>query len=170
MIEKIKKYILDIIAERITREDMQKELNMTEKEVFEYSIEMMKSSLAKEDATLLEYAIYLTYIYEEHLKDYVYLLNRLLICGWHYSHEDIAWQLQQAKSPTSIKYLYDTVYAKYDYLDYDEAYALAVKCIWGLGDIRTEEAIERLKILTSSENEIIKKNALYQIERINNEL
>ncbi|GEM_PF-6903088 len=27
MIEKIKKYVLDIIAERITREDMQKELN-----------------------------------------------------------------------------------------------------------------------------------------------
>ena len=43
---------------------------------------------------------------------------------------------------------------------------IAAKCIWALGEIRTVEAKEKLKLLTQSNNKIIKENALMQLERI----
>lgn len=95
------------------------------------------------------------------------MLNNLILCGWHKQHENIAMILQRLKSPKSVDYLYTTINKKYSYLDYDDNYALAVKCIWALGDIGNKEAKEYLKKLLNSENEIIIDNARKQLERKN---
>ena len=166
MNKRVQGYILDVCAKRITREEMQCKLNMTEEDVVDYTVDLLKMCLERKDAELTEYTVILTFIYNEYRDRYVDLYNNLLLCDWHRRHEDIAFELELAKSPTSVDCLYKTVFAEYDYLDYDEFYVLATKCIWGLGEIRTEEAIEKLKTLTSSENTIIKENALYQLERI----
>jgi hypothetical protein len=55
--------------------------------------------------------------------------------------------------------------AKYAYLVFDDNYALAVKAIWALGDIGTEAAREKLKLLPQSEIEAISENAKYQLAR-----
>ncbi|CDG89183.1 HEAT repeat domain-containing protein [Xenorhabdus bovienii] len=65
----------------------------------------------------------------------------------------------------SVDALYQVSNFELDYLDFDDSYALAVKCIWGLGDIGTPEALEKLKILSISDNEIIKENAINQLKR-----
>jgi hypothetical protein len=72
---------------------------------------------------------------------------------------------QKLKSPQTIECLYKTALTQFDYLEFDEAFALAVKCIWALGDINTIEARQKLELLTQSENKIIKENAIQQLNR-----
>lgn len=85
--------------------------------------------------------------------------------SWHYRHEDIASLLQDAKSPTSIDALNKAVMTKFGYLDFDDSYALAVKCIWALGEIGTPEAMDKLTKLSKSDNKIIRDNAINQLKR-----
>jgi hypothetical protein len=56
--------------------------------------------------------------------------------------------------------------ARFPYLDYDDAFALGVKCIWALGRIQTEEAVARLTDLLSCGNTILEENAAEQLARI----
>lgn len=94
------------------------------------------------------------------------ILIRLIQEPWHQMHEDIASTLQwDIPSPKAIEVLYKTALTKFDYLDFDEAYALAVKCIWALGDINTPESMEKLELLAESKNKIIRKNAKAQLKR-----
>lgn len=94
------------------------------------------------------------------------ILNQLLMCDWHMQHENIAMLLQRLKSPSSIEALYETAIKEYEYLEYDEAHALAVKCIWALGDIGTELAKQKLQLLLNSNIPVIKENAQKQLNRI----
>lgn len=74
--------------------------------------------------------------------------------------------LQRLKLPSSIEVLYETAIKEYEYLDYDEAHALAVKCIWALEDIGTEYAEQKLQLLLNSNISVIKENAQKQLDRI----
>lgn len=94
------------------------------------------------------------------------VLSELLTAPWHEKHEDIAIALRQLKAECSVDALYETALTKYDYLDYDDSYALAVKCIWALGTIGSQVATEKLKLLEKSENEIISEEAAKQLERL----
>ena len=88
---------------------------------------------------------------------------------WHTQHENIASILQELKAPESVDCLYQAAVVDLDYLDYDEAYALAVKCAWALGAIRTEQAKEKLHMLAKSENPVKRDAALYQLKRLGSE-
>jgi predicted Zn-ribbon and HTH transcriptional regulator len=166
MIDALRNNIMRLWRNELSSTELLKILNLNEEQISEQIIKMLDKSLKNKDADLCEDAIYLICIYDKFLNKYVTRLNKLLIKNWHKKHEDIASLLQDARSPSSIENLYKTVYARYEYLDYDEAYALAVKCIWALGDIGNDDAKDKLKQLTFSENEIINKNAKYQIERL----
>jgi len=96
---------------------------------------------------------------ERHLE----LLNQLITESWHKAHEDIAGLLQYFKSNTSVESLYRAATTEFKYLHYTTA--LAVKCIWALGDINTPESQEKLKLLSQSNVTEIKKNAVYQYQR-----
>lgn len=52
-----------------------------------------------------------------------------------------------------------------DYLDYDDSYSLAVKCIWALGAIGTDNSRDRLKKLASSGQKIVEEAAAHQLNR-----
>lgn len=75
--------------------------------------------------------------------------------------------LQKLKSPKSVDYLYNAINKSYSYLDYDDNHALAVKCIWALGDIGDTQAEETLKKLLNSNNRVIVENSRKQLERRN---
>lgn len=93
------------------------------------------------------------------------ILNELILSKWHYKHEDLALILQHYQQASSVNPLYQASSLNLDYLDFDDSYALAVKCIWALGDIGTQEALEKLEILSNSDNDIIKANAIKQLNR-----
>lgn len=121
----------------------------------------------KKDSLRVDNLIYLIFKYKLFDEIFLELLNRLLAYGWHKQHENIAMLLQKLKSPSSVEVLYETSTRAYKYLEYDEFNALAVKCIWALGDIGTEKARGKLELLLENKNNIIKENAQKQINRIN---
>lgn len=63
------------------------------------------------------------------------MLNELLLATWHEQHENIAFILEGKKSPDSVNALYNTALIKFDYLNYDDTYELARKCIKALSAI-----------------------------------
>ncbi|MBN8851224.1 MAG: hypothetical protein BGO55_10025 [Sphingobacteriales bacterium 50-39] len=96
-------------------------------------------------------------------KKYVEILCELLSASWHYRHEDIVTLLQGLKAPESVDALYEAALSRFDYLDYDDTYALARKCIHALGDIKTEYSKEKLRLLATSDVPIIKEKAEKQL-------
>lgn|SRR5512138_1520406 len=87
------------------------------------------------------------------------ILNQLLVEGWHQKHEDIALSLEKSHDPSSVEALYHAALSRYRYLDYDESYGLARKCIWALSKIGTVEADRRLRDLSQIENSVIAEYA-----------
>jgi hypothetical protein len=93
-----------------------------------------------------------------------------ILLPWHHSHEDLARALQIAKDPRAVEALFETAFARYEYLDYDEFFGLARKCTWALADIGTAEARERLQGLARSENVIIARYAQKRLDQWHEEL
>ena len=87
------------------------------------------------------------------------VLCKLILEDWHTQHENLAAVMQKLKDPQTVDCLYQTALARFPYLEFDEAHALAVKCLWALSDINTDKAREKLKLLIESENKIIRENA-----------
>lgn len=73
---------------------------------------------------------------------------------------------QKLKSPITIESLYKVAITQFDYLDYDESYALGVKCVWALGAINELESRKRLEALALVDNEIIRGCAIEQLDKI----
>ncbi|MCU1799159.1 hypothetical protein CUU45_18040 [Pectobacterium polaris] len=133
------------------------------------SIELISKEIEnasqKKSADELEDAITLIFIFNEK-KIPVEQLNYLLLEHWHYKHEDIASLLQDIKSESSVEYLFKATEENYEYLSFDDSYALAVKCIWALGEINNENAKIKLSKLCQSDIKIIKSNAEKQLNRL----
>jgi hypothetical protein len=93
--------------------------------------------------------------------DYTDTLLALLDEHWHIDHENIVSILELIKDPKSVDKLYE---AAVNVPDDDEMRALAKKCIRAFNTINTPEAIEKLKLLSNSDDPIIKENAVFQLE------
>jgi hypothetical protein len=78
---------------------------------------------------------------------------------WHQSHEDTAAILQKLRRPETVGCLYEAARSEFEYLAYDDNYALAVKCVWALRDIGTPEAIEKLQLLTEDPRPAVRESA-----------
>jgi len=92
-------------------------------------------------------------------------LCKLLVEDWHFSHEDIASLLTDIQNPVSVECLFKAATSSFDYLDYDETYQFARKCIKALSAVGTRDAIERIRQLSNSDNEIIKGYANKELAR-----
>jgi len=118
----------------------------------------LESAVRLQDAELAMEAIgraYAAGLHPLHTKFLIILLE----APWHLRHEDVAFSLQQLRSPDAVDALERTAHAHYDYLDYDEFFGLARKCTWALADIGTPEAQEALTRLEGSKNELIARYA-----------
>lgn len=98
-------------------------------------------------------------------REYTDILLLLLDEKWHTSEEDIVSVLELIKDPKSIDKLYEVAIKV---PDYDDMRALAKKCMWALSAINTLEARQKLKLLQSSDDQIIKENARFQLEQVIN--
>ena len=130
----------------------------------------LKTALTERSDELLDDYLTLIFLYNVPYDSCIQFLNEMLISDWHYQHENIALLLEQSCDPSSIEYLYDAAKTQYEYLEYDENYALAVKCIWALGKIFRKGsplAKEKLELLTRSTNDIIRENSMEQLQMSN---
>jgi len=88
----------------------------------------------------LEELMYLGFAFDLFRVEHIDLLIGLLVEGWHISHEDIVGLLQRFPAQKNIRPLVETVNSRFDYLEYNDSMALAVKCVWALFAIGSDEA------------------------------
>jgi hypothetical protein len=96
----------------------------------------------------------------------VSVLCKLLLLDCHHVHEDIANLLKELKDPISINFLYKATEIQFEYLDYDDTYQFARKCIKAIGAIGGSEAIYRLEQLSKSPIHEIADYALKELNRL----
>lgn len=94
-------------------------------------------------------------------KRFTNILCKLLEENWHHSHEDIVMMMEIIKDPASVDCMYKI---SINIPSYDDGRSLAKKCIWALGAINTADAKEKLKMLSMSDDEIIKNAAVMQLQ------
>lgn len=157
----------DLISDLITEEQFLKDFTVNINSNPDYIRQLLYCAYEEENADDVDYLLFVIFTFNLITDDYVDLLCRLMNEPWHHSHEDIATIFQSFKFPQTAECLYKATLTQFEYLKYDESYALAVKCIWALGDINTSESKKKLELLSESDNEIISQNAIKQLERKN---
>lgn len=95
--------------------------------------------------------------------EYADVLCSLLKETFHFRHEDVVLLLQKMKNPRTVDCIYDRALVIPEYMDYDDSYSLARKCIHALGDINTEESKAKLVLLSNSTIPVISEKAKKQL-------
>lgn len=133
-----------------------------------YLLQALQESYLSKDPGEVELAVLLGFLVGFTMVHFE-VLSALLVADWHYRHEDIVSALDRFRDPKTIEALFVAAQQKHDYLEFDEAHALAVKAIWGLGNLAHPEAMEKLRLLAKSDIEVIKRNSLEQLARTHHE-
>lgn len=157
-----------LMTKAITPETFTKSFTVDVQNNPSYIRKLLEETLSEHVADDVEYLLITIFQFKLFTQDYVDILCKLMQETWHFQHENIASIFQKIKSPKTVDCLYKAALTQFEYLEFDEAFALAVKCIWALGEINTPESREKLKQLAQSENKIIKDNAMNQLNRSHN--
>ena len=116
------------------------------------------------DAELVDLLLYLSAVVKFDYYD-VDILNQLVTDPWHQKHEEIVRLLDHYRQPSSVNPLYEAALLNLDYRDYDEDFILANKCIRVLEKIQDQNAIEKMELLASADNELIRQYAQKHLNR-----
>lgn len=154
----------------ITQDELYKSIGFDNIDFEQFLMNTMLRAVEQEDAEMMKYLIFTIYLGDNaiNINAYLDILNRLILCKWHNKHEDISLLLQRINSPESIEYLYKAIFLQLDYLDWDDNYAFERKCVHAIAKCKKQEALKKLSILASNENEIIKQCAEKQLQKIQN--
>jgi hypothetical protein len=96
------------------------------------------------------------------------VLNQLLINPNHKKHQFITKTIQSLKNPSSISFIKKVLNTGFNYLNYtgSDAEVIAKWFSWALLSIDTKEAIDVMKEFAKSDNEGIKKEMIYRLNKI----
>ena len=130
----------------------------------EESVRLLNEAFEDKDADLVEEAIHSFADSEGFSNKFSEVFCKLLQAEWHYRHEDIARILQGIKDPSTVDCLYNVAQLHFAYLDCDDTYQFARKCIKVLSAIDNEPAISKLQLLAQSNNPEIKQYATKELE------
>lgn len=117
------------------------------------------------DAELVDLLLYLSAVVKFDYYD-VGILNQLVTDPWHQKHEEIVRLLDHYRQPSSVNPLYEAALLNLDYRDYDEDFILANKCMRALEKIQDQNAVEKMELLASADNELIRQYAQKHLNRM----
>lgn len=120
------------------------------------------------NAEAVDELLYLVSLYEIYNGRIVGILNELLVCDWHFKHEDIVLLLEKMSAFESLRYIYDAIELKPRYLQWDENFPFEVKCVRALYYIGKEKSLPYLENLSKNSNEIIREMAKRQLKKLCN--
>lgn len=160
-----KQLILGLTLKKISKEEFIKSYDHDLSQEGDYILSLLHNAYEQQKAEDIEYGLMLLPL-DDFWKSnkYVSILNKLLVVSWHFNHEDIAALLQGIKSAESVNALYEGAMKNYDYLDYDETYQLARKCIKALADIGNSVAVDKLNLLAESDTPAIRQYAQKELK------
>ncbi|MES2371135.1 MAG: HEAT repeat domain-containing protein [Bacteroidota bacterium] len=159
-----KQLIADLISGSLENDDFLKQYPIDLLTNKDYIPQQLEHAFSEENGDNVEDLMYLFFRFDEEFDGkYVEVFCKLLRMPWHNQHENMVRLLQGLKDARSVNCLYETALARFEYLDYDDTFALARKCIHALADINNEDAREKLKLLTTSDIQIIREKAEKQL-------
>ena len=157
MLEKYKK--------QISFQQLQKEFLKNDDERIEYIKTELEKAYYEKNGKSINTLILAIYMFKLYSKKFVDILCKLTKEEWHRKHEDIVFYLQQLELPSMINCIYELATSNFEKYRWDDNFALVRKCCFALGDINTPKAKEKLELLLQSDEEMIKKHALEQLNR-----
>ncbi|WP_337043901.1 hypothetical protein [Emticicia sp. 17c] len=130
----------------------------------EYVLNLIQKGIENKSDSEIEEAIVLICTGSFSKPYFVVQLCELLQLPWHFKHEDIAMLLKDIADPSTVDCLYKASELKFDYLNYDDSYQFARKCIKALSAISDESSIEKLKLLAISKTKRIREYAKKELQ------
>ena len=150
---------------QISFQQLQKEFLKNDDERIEYIKTELEKAYNEKNGKSINTLILAIYMFELHSKKFVDILCKLTKEEWHGKHEDIVFYLQQMELSSTIECIYELAISDFEKYRWDDNFALARKCCFALGDINTPKAKEKLESLLQSDEEMIRKHAMEQLER-----
>jgi len=127
-------------------------------------LDLLRDAVARHDADDVELALIVCFNFS-FAEDHLDLLVGLAFADWHQRHEHVATALGEIASSSAVDALHHLATWVPDYLDFDDARALATKAIWALGSIRADNARRALQNLAMSDSDIVARGAIAQLQR-----
>ena len=131
----------------------------------DYLENLLTRAIDLNSSDIVEEAVVLLYTKTFNIEDVVQLLCELIKEPWHTKHEDIVMLLADVKDPKTVDCIYEAAILKFEYLNYDETYQLARKCIKVLSGIGDKNSIEKLKLLSAYKVPLIANYAKKELLR-----
>lgn len=157
---------------QITQDELYVSIGVKNTEFEQFLLTEIVHAYKQEDAEMIEYLIFTIFLAEEELNisSFLDILNKLILCKWHNRHEDIALLLQKIRASESVEYLYKAIFLKPAYLEWDDNYAFEKKCIHAIAKSGCREAVDKLRLLVTNKNEIIRLCAEQQLQKVQNSI
>lgn len=151
--------ILNLVTKRISQEEFLRNFRPSEKNHRKLTLDLLEEAYRDKKSDDVEFALMFGGVFSGFFSEHLDVLCRLSEADWHHSHEDIVTDLDRLRDKRAIDILYHAALKRHKYLDYDDARALAVKAIWALRNLNDPSADEKLKLLTTNEDEIVREKA-----------
>lgn len=167
-----KDLFLRYFTNQITQDELYVSIGAKDTEFEQFLLTEIVHAYKQEDAEMIEYLIFTIFLAEEELNisSFLDILNKLILCKWHNKHEDIALLLQKIRASESVEYLYKAIFLKPAYLEWDDNFAFEKKCIHAIAKCGNREAVDKLKLLLTNKNEIIRLCAEQQLQKVQNSI
>ena len=167
-----KDLFLRYFGNKITQDELYVSIGVKDAEFEQFLLIKMILAYKQEDAEMIEYLIFTIFLAEDELNisSLLDILNKLILCKWHEKHEDIVFLLQKIRDSESVECLYQAIFLRPAYLKWDDNYSFERKCIHAIAKCGNQEAVNKLKLLVTSNNEIIRLCAERQLQKGQNSI
>lgn len=125
--------------------------------------DLLRDAVSRRDAVDTELSLIVCFRFGL-ARDVIDLLIAAAFADWHQKHEDIASALGKMGLPDGVDALMHLATTVPEYLEFDDARALASKAIWALSTIPGHEARRALERLTSDPDERVARLALKRLK------
>lgn len=129
----------------------------------------LRLAIESEDQEIIERAISILWFSNDY-NSFIDELNILLTNPNHVSHQEITKTIQDLQNPKSIPFIKQALESNFDYLEYtySDSGAIAKWFSWALYSIGTDDAIEVMKHFSNSDDQGIRNEMIYRLNKVGN--
>lgn len=163
MISQKNKLLNSLISGAITNEEFIRQYSIDANIDDEYCLRLFEEGFDTESSEIIEEGIIVGTTVDCFSNKFSNIFCKLLQEDWHFKHEDIARILQDLRDSSTVDCLFNAAQLHFEYLDYDDTYQFARKCIKALSAIDNDAAINKLQLLAQSNTPEIRKYAAKEL-------